>query len=201
MIMKANLTIGIPVWLDKICAWPTMWYRRRKYGYDFRRMYLGEGEWTIVEPEDYYRMNNFKWQISGNGRVFYAVRNVKAGPGRTRMVNLHREIMKAPKGLQVDHKNWDTLDNRRANLRLATRAENIHNRRKRSTKTISRYTGVHLDKETGRWVARIQYQGKRIWLGSFESEIEAARAYDRAALKYHGEFARLNFPREDYIPA
>ena len=199
--IMARVDIRIPDWVDRICAWPTMVYRKYKYGYSFRRIYLNDGEWTIVEPEDYYRLNKYNWGISGNGRVFYAVRNVKVGPGQTKMVSMHREIMNAPKGMEVDHRNWKTLDNRMANLRLATRAENNRHRRKRRKETVSQYTGVHLDRETGRWVARIWYQGKRIWLGSFESEIEAARAYDRAALKYHGEFAHLNFPREEYINA
>jgi hypothetical protein len=113
-------------------------------------------------------------------------------------MRLNREIMNAPAGLLVDHRNNDTLDNRRANLRLATSSQNRINSRRDKSKTSSRYIGVSLEKGRNKWLAYINYNGKRIHLGRFDSEIEAARAYDRAAIKYHGEFARLNFPREDY---
>jgi hypothetical protein len=185
--MAAKVTIPIPEWVDRILAWPVVMFRKWKYGDGFRRIYLNDGEWTIVSPEDYYRLNKFNWGISGNGKVFYAVRNVKVGPGKTKMVSMHREIIKPPKGTQVDHRNNKTLDNRRPNLRFATRCENIQNRRRRRTKTNSPYIGVHIDSETGRWVSRIQSNGKRMWLGSYASKTEAAK-------KYNGEFANLNFP-------
>jgi hypothetical protein len=191
----ASIQVNVPDWLDRILAWPVMRYRRRKYGYSFRRIYLGEGEWTIVDAEDYYRLGNLKWCISGNRQNFYATRNVKAGPGRTKIVYLHREIMKPPKGLVVDHRNGDTLDNLRSNLRLATFSENMQNRRKRKN-TSSRFIGVFIDKRCGRCVAQIIYQGRKITLGRFDNEMEAAKAYDEAAKRYRGEFARLNFPEE-----
>jgi hypothetical protein len=172
-----------------------MVYRRQKYGYDFRRIYLGEGEWTILDQEDYYRLGNFNWTINGSGNRYYAVRNVKTETGKTKRVYMHREIMNPPPGLCVDHKNNDSLDNRRENLRLATRSQNMQNRPKRKN-TTSKYIGVHFVKATGKWDARIRYEGKLILLGRFDSEIDAARAYDAAARKYHGEFARLNFPEE-----
>ncbi len=191
--MKVNLTIGIPSWLDRIWVWPLMEYRRRKYGYSYRRIYLGEGEWTIVEPQDYYWLSRYQWSIIGNGRKFYAIRNIVVRPRKTKILNLHRAIMDAPAGLMVDHKNGDSLDNRRANLRLATRAQNVQNSQKRSTKTTSRFIGINLEKKSGRWAVKIVYEGKRLWLGRFKDELEAAKAYDAAAKKYHGEFARLNF--------
>ena len=191
-----RVEIRVPVWVDRVIAWPVVRYRKWKYGDGFRRIYLNDGVWTIVSPEDYYRVRQYNWGISGNDREFYAVRNIKVGPGKTKMVSLHREIMKVPKGMQVDHRNHNTLDNRRSNLRPARRCDNIHNRRKRRTKTISPYMGVHIDRETERYVARIGNEGKRIWLGSYATEEAAARAYDEAARKFHGEFARLNFPED-----
>jgi hypothetical protein len=195
--MKVNLTIGIPVWLDKICTWPLMMYRLWKYGYAYRRIYLGEEEWTILDAEDYYRLGNFKWHLhDGKRGKYYAVRSFKNTSGRINIASLHREIMKPPPGLLVDHKNLNPLDNRRSNLRPATHSQNMQNRGKLRLKlnTSSQFIGVCLDKRSGRWLAQIRYQGKRIGLGRFDSEIDAARAYDAAAKKYHGEFARLNFP-------
>ncbi|MGA2172051.1 MAG: AP2 domain-containing protein [Sedimentisphaerales bacterium] len=183
---------------DLIFVWPVLLYRLWKYGYTYRRIYLGEGEWTIVETGDYYQLGDLNWYLNGTGWNLYAVRNKKVGPKRTKMVYLHREIMNHPDKLLVDHRNRNSLDNRRSNLRLATHAQNIHNREKRKN-TVSRFIGVTLNKRGGKWYARIRSKGKTIYLGSFNNEIEAAKAYDEAAKKYHGEFAILNFPREDYI--
>jgi len=192
--MKVNLTIGIPAWLDKICAWPVMLYRKHKYGWPFRRIYLGDSEWTIVDADVYYRLGSFKWSSVSNDKDVYAARILrKTEYGRIKTIYLHREIMNAPAGLLVDHKNNNSLDNRRNNLRFATRCQNMWNRRKTKTKTSSRFSGVHFHKLELRWGVQIQYKGKKIWLGYYDSEIEAAHAYDRAAIKYHGEFARLNF--------
>jgi hypothetical protein len=106
--------------------------------------------------------------------------------------------MKAPKRRIVDHRNCDGLDNRRANLRFATYSQNLANRTKTKSKTTSKYRGVSFNKCCGKWAAVISWRHKQKWLGRFENEIDAARAYDKAAIKYHGDFARLNFPREDY---
>ena len=193
--MKVNLTIGIPIWLDIIFAWPVMVYRRWKHGYEYRRIYLSDGEWTILDQQDYCRCREFKWFIKGNGSKVYALRSFKIGPKKTKMAAMHREIMNAPKGKIVDHKNGDSLDNRRANLRFATQSQNLANAIRDKSKASSRFTGVYLNKaREKKWHVGIRYQGKKVFLGRFDNEIDAAKAYDEAAKKYYGEFARLNFP-------
>jgi len=189
----ARVEIKIPDWLDKICAWPVMVYRKCKYGYSFRRINLGEGEWTTVDTEDYYKFGKHRWYLKGSNGKFYAAREFKVDSERTTTLRLHREIMNAPAGLVVDHKNGISLENRRANLRLATHAQNMYNKAKTKSKTSSRFIGVCFVKAVNKWEAKIYYQGKKIWLGYFDNEIDAAKAYDAAARKYHGEFARLNF--------
>jgi len=190
----AIIQLKLPDWLDRIFVWPVMVYRRRKYGYSFRRISIGEGKWTIVDAEDFYRLNNFHWYAGGSGDIYYAARIVRTKARRIRTVYLHREVMKARKGRIVDHKNGDSLDNRRANLRLATSAQNLRNRGKTKRKTSSRFIGVYFHKQRQRWVSHVEHNGKVIWLGRFTNEVEAAKVRDKAAKKHHGEFARLNFP-------
>jgi hypothetical protein len=191
--MAAKLTITIPEWLDKICAWPAIMYRQWKYGFPFRKISLGEGKFTIVDPHDFYRFSFFNWCPKENGPRTYAVRLVSAPHNRTKILSLHREIMKAPPTLLVDHKNGNGLDNRCDNLRLATHSQNQCNKGKCRADSSSRFIGVYFEKRSSKWVAKIVLNGKRIWLGRFSDEISAAKAHDKAALKYHRDFARLNF--------
>lgn len=194
-----TIQIKIPILLDLLCVWPVLLYRLLRYGHTFRKIPLGEGRFTIVDPQDYYRLNNFHWTIDGNGENIYATRNIMTASGKRTIMRMHREIMNAPDGILIDHRNNYGLDNRRANLRPATHAQNMQNRGKFRSNTTSQFIGVHLDKRDNNWKVQIRHQGKTIFIGRFDNEIDAARAYDRAAIKYHGEFARLNFPREDYI--
>jgi hypothetical protein len=194
--IMSTITIKVPNWLDMVLALPVIIYRRWKYGFIFRRIFLGEGFYAIVDLSDYYLLNKFRWSAKRDRNWVYAVRFVNDPASRGKTISLHRFLLNPPPHLLVDHRNGITLDNRRVTLRLATRLQNVQNKGKTQAKTSSKYIGVCLEKRTGCWDVRIRPQGKRIWIGRFVNEIEAARAYDEAAKKYHGEFARLNFPED-----
>jgi hypothetical protein len=185
----------IPDWLDRICAWPILLYRKFKYGSAFRRIYLGHGFYTVVDPDDYYRFGRFKWHIRGNDKKMYAVRDVIVGPGKTRLRSLHREIMGNPLNFLIDHLNNIPLDNRTPNLRKATQSQNQQNINKRKN-TSSRFIGVCFRTRFKKWSSHIDHNKKRIHLGYFDKEIDAAHAYDTAAAKFYGKHARLNFPHK-----
>ena len=188
-----TIHIRIPIWLDRIFTWPILMYRRVKYGYSYRRISMGEGKYALVDQKDYYRLNYYNWTTKGSGERCYAVR-LECDSKRMRFVSMHRAIMGRPKGLQVDHRNRKRLDNRRENLRTATNSQNQYNKNKTKSKTSSIYKGVTYIKSTGKWRAQIMVSRKNIALGEYDEEIEAAKAYDEGAKKYHGEFARLNLP-------
>ena len=154
-----------------------------------RRIPLGDGHYALVDAADYEELSRYTWRFY-NG---YAARQA----GR-KTIYMHRQIMQPPKGMMVDHINRHKLDNRRTNLRVCTRRENILNQASKRT-SRSQFKGVEYRKGHDRCFARIRVGGKRLWLGTFDDEVEAAKAYDRAAVEHFGEFAHLNFP-EDWPP-
>jgi hypothetical protein len=198
-IMKIQLRIRVPNWLDRIFSRPVLRYRKYRYGEPFRRVYVSDGRYALVDQQDFYRVSKLDWIIKEDFDSVYAVRFFKETGRRSRLDSMHRFICKPAKGLFIDHKNCNGLDNRRDNLRPATQSQNTCNRPKRRN-TTSRFIGVHLAKKEKRWAAQIKYKGGKKWLGYFDNEEDAARAFDRAARKYHGEFARLNFPQEEELP-
>jgi len=170
-------------------------YRRIRYGYSFRRIPLTQGKFAIVDPDDYETLNKYKWHVTKNANTFYAKRNPRVGrKGKAPPIYMHRQIINVPAGFVIDHINYNGLDNRKANLRLATRAQNNRHTRRTKKTGSSKYKGVSWYNREKRWVVKITTDGITIPIGYFKDEIEAAKAYDRDAKKYHGEFAALNFP-------
>jgi AP2 domain/HNH endonuclease len=153
----------------------------------------------LFDRGDMALVATFNWHVYRRGRRRYARTNVNLPNGRRTQISMHRLLLDFPE-CQIDHRNGNGLDNRRANLRLCDGRQNAMNRRQRSDNT-SGFKGVHLEAphgyhKGGKWVAQIQAQGRRIKLGRFNTAEEAARAYDAAARKHFGEFARTNFKGE-----
>jgi len=149
---------------------------------------LIRGGFAIVDGDDYEKLAKYRWYCEHEGNTSYAVRT-KNG----KRIYMHRQILDAPKGKVVDHKDGNGLKNRKSNLRLCTRAQNMRNRRP-WLRCSSKYKGVSWDTCGNHWRARITFNGKKIHIGHFDDEVEAARAYDRKAWELFGEYAYLNFP-------
>lgn len=151
-------------------------------------------EYSLVDDEDFEKFNQYMWCVfNKKSELKYAARNIYSeATKKWKVIFLHREIMKTPKGFVVDHINHDGLDNRKENLRNCTTAENLRNARRTEDNT-SGYKGVCWNKLRKKWYAYACVSGKRIHLGCFFDKEKAARAYDDAAKKYYKEFASLNF--------
>jgi len=181
-----------PQWpgqLHDVPGVPCRNYRRKPVlpqGDNVRTIPLGDGFYAYVDAPDYERLSQHNWRpING-----YAGRIEK---GRT--IYMHREIMQAPADMLVDHFDANRTNNCRVNLRICTPAENHGNQRKQ-TGSRSKFKGVTYDKRNHKWLARCRVDGRLYWLGYYDDEVEAARAYDCKAVELFGEFARLDFPEE-----
>jgi hypothetical protein len=158
---------------------------------DHREIPLTQGQVAIVDAADYEWLMQWKWQAlwAKCTQSYYAARHTCIG-GKDRHPRMHREILGLAYGdkREGDHINRNTLDNRRSNLRIATKAENIRNASKRRDNT-SGLTGVRSSK-TGRWEARIIFDKRYIHLGTFDTRDEAHAAYCSAATAHHGQFSK-----------
>ncbi len=150
---------------------------------------LTRGQCAIIDPEDFGLVAERKWSLDDHGTALYATTNIRQPDGGRTTLRMHVLIAGF---LGADHANGYGLDNRRCNLREATRTENAANRGKGKKSGTSRFKGVSWNSRCRRWQAQIGANGHRIHLGWFTAEEEAARAYDVAALEHFGEFAVTN---------
>jgi hypothetical protein len=196
---RVNVSFFLPRFLYRAGEKMVVWYRKVRYGYGYRRVKLTKGKYAKVDAADYERVTSFRWSAVKKGRKYYAV-SYKSRGGRKFNLGMHRFIMGVRESrVVVDHINHDGLDNRRANLRLASHRENMRNMRKwkgGKSRCSSSYKGVARHRERRKWRSQITVDGVQKFLGYHEDEESAARAYDEAAKQYFGEFACLNFGDE-----
>lgn len=172
-------------------------------------------DYALCSDEDYDELMKHRWhRYLGNRHIYYAKRTTDRKEfGKQRTVLMHRQILGVllDRTIQVDHKNSNGLDNTRENLRLCTPSQNAMNRTRKHAS--SQYSGVTFRGLTQRkkrpdgtycispcskpWRVGITVEGKKIYARGYATEIEAALAYDELAIRYHGEFAKLNFPKKE----
>lgn len=159
-----------------------------------KRLPLTQGKFTLLDATDFEWASQWKWRYSFSKWGGYAVREartIKNNRNSRTSIYLHRALLNCPLGFEVDHRNHLTLDNRRSNLRLCTSSQNKHNMQiGRANK--SGYKGVSRTKQGKPWMASIRHDGKTVYLGTYEGILQAAEAYNQAAVRFFGEFAQLN---------
>jgi AP2 domain/HNH endonuclease len=168
----------------------------------YRLIPLTNNQNAIVDAADFQWLSEWNWVAWWNdtAQSYYATRAALTDDNQKTTIYMHR-VLAGEDGLEVDHKNGDSLDNRRNNLRPATKANNMRNRTLQANNTTG-FKGVI--RGNGKWVAQATFNGRRIYLGTFDTPELAARAFDAFAIEWHGDFARLNFPNsvgpvfEDY---
>lgn len=151
--------------------------------------YRGSTVFALVDDEDYAKLLPYTWSIRNLGRhtdLLYVWSSKKGG---LKPLAMHRFLTDAPKGMVVDHIDGNCLNNQKSNLRLCSQADNLRNAYPQAG-CKSKFKGVGF--QNGKWKGSIRVNRKRIHLGYFKKEVDAALAYNSAAVQYFGDFARLN---------
>jgi hypothetical protein len=179
-VRAVHVKIYLPEFIFRLRVWLVLSYRKFHYGYAFRRIPLTQGKYAIVDPKDYERIAKYKWFAMRSRRGFYAIRIVKQKDGTRKKIRMHRCIFDVPDDKLIDHINHNGLDNRKANLRIVT--------------NMQKYKGVSWAKRVGKWHTEIYCRGQKIFIGYFDDQTAAAKAYDARAAQLYGDYAALNFP-------
>lgn len=147
---------------------------------------------VFIDGEDFDKIKEYTWCLSKIGNCFYACSGLYDKKTKKKTtIHMHRIIMDTSKDYIIDHVNGNALDNRKENLRICSNAENLRNRKKQKN-TSSIYKGVCFDKRDKKWRASIRLNNKLMYIGLFDTQTQAAKAYNKAAVENFGEFARLN---------
>ena len=156
----------------------------------------------LYDDGDADKIEPYSWLIMKGHSTYYAKRSLprRTDGSRPTPLSLHRELIRCPKGMMVDHVNGNGLDNRRENLRICTMSQNMMNRDKTNQNSTG-FKGVYKtgDSKLNPYSAKIQKDKKVYSLGHYKTAEEAARVRDRKAIELHGKFAYTNFPKEDYL--
>mgnify|MGYP001562305313 CR=1 FL=1 len=150
---------------------------------------LTQGKVALIDAADLPLVSRYKWCADRHRHTFYAMTKIRRSDRTWTTLYMHRLLLNAPLSMKTDHVNGNGLDNRRANLRPATHAENLRNRGPQRNNTTG-FKGVSFDKTRGKFQARIMLSGREIHLGRFITPQKAHAAYCAAAAKLHGKFAR-----------
>lgn len=165
----------------------------RRIGNGEIKIKLTQGKVAIADEADLPILARYRWCANWNGRRWYAVTALWKRDKKTKLERMHRILLQPPSGVDVDHINGNGLDNRRSNLRLASRSQNNANKPKYKRDATSKYKGVRRTVNIANpWGAEIKVNGRNLHLGKFPTEEAAALAYNDAALEHFGEFAFLN---------